>query len=205
MTTAIELIRCADQTTTEWAGGTTTQLAIYPPDASYSGRSFAWRLSTASVDLPESRFTPLPGFQRILMLLSGEILLRHKDHHEKRLRAFDQDRFDGAWSTTSFGRAVDFNLMMAEGVDGSVTAVTLTPDREKNVSPSHAAECCRRRTIALYAYAGCVEISVDDRIHALAEKDILLLHDTPPADTAIQSFQLRSTTPARIIQTVVLY
>ena len=59
------------------------------------------------------------------MLLSGEMLLRHEGHHEQRLRAFEQDRFDGAWNTTSFGRAVDFNLMMAQGVEGDIVAMAL--------------------------------------------------------------------------------
>ena len=203
--TTIELIRHADQTTTEWAGGTTTQLAIHPPGASYAERAFAWRLSTASVDLPESRFTPLPGFRRILMLLSGEMLLRHEGHHEQRLRAFEQDRFDGAWNTTSFGRAVDFNLMMAQGIKGDIAALTLAPDREAVVPAAGAPEHGRCRTIALYACAGGAEVHLGGQSYLLAEKDLLLLHETPAAAPSGEPLRLHSATHARIIRTVVLY
>ena len=31
------------------------------------------------------------------------------------LKAFEQDSFSGEWKTTSFGKVIDFNLMMAQG------------------------------------------------------------------------------------------
>ena len=49
-----------DFVTTTWSGGKTTQLAIAPDGASYAERAFLWRISSATVELEASDFTPLP-------------------------------------------------------------------------------------------------------------------------------------------------
>lgn len=71
------LLRPEDYVTTEWSGGTTTQLAIAPGDAVYADREFLWRLSSATVDLEESDFTPLPDYHRWISTLRGDMLLSH--------------------------------------------------------------------------------------------------------------------------------
>jgi environmental stress-induced protein Ves len=122
----IKLVRREDQTVGTWAGGTTTQLAIWPPEADYKRRDFVWRVSTARVDLEESSFTPLPGFHRLLMILEGGVHLVHEAEglrRERSLNPFEQDAFEGAWNTVSCGRCVDFNLMTAPGCDGRIEAL----------------------------------------------------------------------------------
>lgn len=130
MKTDIELLRKKDQTTGTWAGGTTTQLAIWPANADYKLRTFKWRVSTARVDLEESVFTSLPGIHRHIMILEGAVHLIHEGHHEKHLPAFEQDEFEGDWNTRSLGRCVDFNLMTAAGCDGKIEAVREKPGRD---------------------------------------------------------------------------
>ena len=49
-----KLLTQADQVTTTWSGGTTTQLAIAPEGAVYADRDFLWRLSSAKVELEHS-------------------------------------------------------------------------------------------------------------------------------------------------------
>lgn len=123
MKTSVTLVRKEEQTVGTWAGGTTTQLAIWPPEADYKLRNFMWRISTARVDLEESVFTSLPGFHRLLMILEGSVRLTHEEHHEADLSAFEQDSFEGGWSTTSRGRCVDFNLMTAQESEGKIQAL----------------------------------------------------------------------------------
>jgi hypothetical protein len=122
----IKLVRKEEQSAGSWAGGTTTQLAIWPPEADYKRRDFMWRISTARVDLEESSFTPLPGFHRLLMILEGTVRLVHEAEGVRRelsLNPFEQDAFEGAWSTVSRGRCVDFNLMTAPGCGGRIEAL----------------------------------------------------------------------------------
>ena len=47
-----------DYVVSQWSGGTTTQIAIAPQGAQYGDRTFLWRLSSATVDLDASDFTP---------------------------------------------------------------------------------------------------------------------------------------------------
>jgi environmental stress-induced protein Ves len=121
-----KLVRREDQSVGTWSGGTTTQLAIWPPEADYERRDFVWRISTARVDSEESSFTPLPGFHRILTILEGGVRLVYEAQdlrRERDLRPFEQDEFEGAWNTVSRGRCVDFNLMTAPGCAGRVEAL----------------------------------------------------------------------------------
>ena len=122
----VKVVEKKEQNVAAWAGGVTTQLAIWPPDSDYKQRNFMWRVSTARVDLEESVFTSLPGYHRLLMILEGSIHLTHKFREECRkidLNAFDQDSFEGEWDTTSHGRCVDFNLMTAPCCVGSIEAL----------------------------------------------------------------------------------
>ena len=104
-----------DYTVSRWSGGTTTQIAISPPDASYSARDFLWRISSAVVEDEQSVFPPLPDYDRQLMLLDGSLLLRHDDGEPLRLDAFQVHAFDGGAATESQGRCRDFNLMLRKG------------------------------------------------------------------------------------------
>jgi hypothetical protein len=120
------LVRREEQPVGTWAGGTTTELAIWPPESDYKRRDFTWRVSTARVDLEESPFTPLPGFHRLLMILEGAVRLVHEApglRRERSLQPFEQDAFEGEWHTVSRGRCIDFNLMTAPGCDGRIEAL----------------------------------------------------------------------------------
>lgn len=111
----ITKIDACSQNVSRWSGGTTTQLAIEPTSAVYADRDFIWRVSSAVVELPESDFTPLPDYDRILMILDGELALSHDGGEEYTLRALEQTSFDGASHTFSRGQVTDFNLMMRKG------------------------------------------------------------------------------------------
>lgn len=109
-----------------WSGGTTTQLAIFPPEAVYARRDFLWRISSAAVELEESDFTALPDYERLISTLAGEIVLSHNGGPELRLEPFRVHAFSGADATHSLGRCTDFNLMLRRGrAAGSMEALRL--------------------------------------------------------------------------------
>jgi environmental stress-induced protein Ves len=113
-----------------WKGGTTTQLYIFPENASYEKGDFHFRISTATVESDESTFTRLPGVSRTLLLLSGKMKLVHKDIHSKNLEPFEQDKFLGDWQTKSFGQCVDFNLMTKGTAHGEINVIELLDKKE---------------------------------------------------------------------------
>lgn len=115
-----EIIRKQEQKTSQWSGGTTTELFLYPKDGSYADRNFLFRLSSAYCQDTESVFTSLPGVNRILMVLDGRISLCHQGKRKVTLEPGDQDHFTGDETTTSVGSCVDFNLMMKQNTEGDL-------------------------------------------------------------------------------------
>lgn len=119
-------VRNADQyQTSVWSGGTTTQLFIYPEDGDYKEGNFQARISSATVELQKSEFTSLPGVKRYLMTLEGELDMIHGVNTRVELKPYEVDCFDGGVPTVSFGKVVDFNLMLKNGADGKMEAAVL--------------------------------------------------------------------------------
>lgn len=73
----ITQLTAADFRTSTWSGGTTTELFLYPENGSYAARDFLFRISSATVDLEESDFTPLQGVERYITPLEGSFVLAH--------------------------------------------------------------------------------------------------------------------------------
>ncbi|MGM9517574.1 MAG: HutD family protein [Acidaminococcus sp.] len=104
--------------TTRWSGGTTTEFYIAPEGSSYARRDFQIRISSATVDDPESDFTLLPDYNRIICPLEGGFTLTFPEDGNRQitLGPLEEVFFDGAWHTHSVGRAVDFNVMTRKGL-----------------------------------------------------------------------------------------
>jgi environmental stress-induced protein Ves len=119
--------------TATWAGGTTTQLAIFPATAEYKKFDFDYRISYATVEVDESTFTFMPGVTRHLMILKGALEIDHTDRYKKSLSKFDTDVFSGEWPTTAKGKVMDFNLMTRGNASGKLEAIVLYAGTEKEV------------------------------------------------------------------------
>ena len=129
----IKIIKKDKLSTSKWSGGTTTQLYIYPEDELYENRNFIFRISSAKVDLEESTFTKLPNIKRRIMILDGKLKLIHENHHSVTLEKFQQDTFYGHWNTKSYGKVIDFNLMLNENADGFIEHINLENEKIINV------------------------------------------------------------------------
>ncbi|HRW63813.1 MAG TPA: HutD family protein, partial [Bacteroidales bacterium] len=95
---------------------------------------FLFRISTATVETEESVFTKLPGIQRKLMILDGEIKIEHEGYHSKIIKKFEQDEFNGDWNTKSYGKATDFNLMTREMASGEIEAYTVSDFKKLKIN-----------------------------------------------------------------------
>lgn len=175
----IEVIRKDKYRTSAWSGGTTTELYIYPKDSLYGDGNFKWRLSSAKVEVEKSTFTYLPGVSRLIMVIEGELLLKHEGHHDARLKAFEQDSFSGDWVTTSFGKVVDFNLMMAQGYKGNLEVISISVGEFKDIllyNDINYVEKFHQITEAFYVVKGNVEITAGgNRKTNLNEGDLVLI------------------------------
>lgn len=175
MKNGIRLIQKHEHKTSQWSGGTTTQLMIYPEDAQYSERNFLWRISSAKVEIEESTFTYLPGIQRIIMIINGCMTLEHEGHHSVTLAPFQQDTFMGDWTTTSVGKVTDFNLMMAEGCEGRLESIVLKENEEAQISLGEGTKKNHRMTEVFYLVEGTVAVEVQGKKLQLQEEDLFAL------------------------------
>ena len=172
-------LKPADYLTTQWSGGTTTQLAIAPRGAVYADRDFLWRLSSATVELDESDFTALPAYDRVISTLRGDMTLTHNGGERLTLHPYEVHTFSGADDTHSWGRCTDFNLMLRRGqCRGCVTAHF-----------PHGAETLtlhEGETALLYCGEGSATLRTDGGTLTLAAHESVLIEDAP-AQLAIES------------------
>lgn len=158
--------------TTNWSGGSTTELFIYPPESDFQRRDFDFRLSTATVEVVKSIFTPLPGISRTLMVLDGQMTLTHENHHSKTLKTFDVDNFDGGWNTQSNGRCIDFNLMTKGNATGELDHLTLNK-KETNIVELSS----RYKWVFIYLNRGSLNISSENEKLNINEGDLIAVSD----------------------------
>lgn len=129
----LQVLTKDDFVTTEWTGGTTTQIGIFPETAIYADRDFTFRISSATVDDETSTFTPLPDYSRLITVLEGNMKLKIGDFPAKEIRRGIFTAFDGASHVISEGRCRDFNVMMRKGICTG-TAEMIRGDRGKSRS-----------------------------------------------------------------------
>lgn len=168
-----------DYTVSRWSGGSTTQLAIFPPGAVYARQNFLWRLSSATVELERSDFTPLPDYQRYITVLDGAMALAHDGGSPLSLVPGQVHTFDGGSVTCSEGRCTDYNLMVRKGrCTGSLSALALPGGGRRTVAPGGTlAVFCRSGSVTLTAGAETVTLAPGEC--ALAEETVTLAAEQP--------------------------
>jgi len=116
--------------TVSWANGTSTELFVYPSNGNFQTRDFIFRISTATVEAEETTFSDFSGLTRILLPLKGKLTLIHEGRYTKELEPFEQDQFDGAWSTRSKGKVQDFNVIFNKQTTAKVIHHALMSEEE---------------------------------------------------------------------------
>lgn len=123
--TQITRLTASDYQTSNWSGGKTTQVFLYPAAASYTDRTFDFRLSTATIEQEVSQFSQLEGFQRILMTLDQPITIHnHTLKQTIQLAPFTSYAFDGGDEIVSQGTCQDFNLIYTPNYQGYMKVIS---------------------------------------------------------------------------------
>lgn len=107
----IKKLSKSDYLTTEWSGGTTSQITIYPKNANVREKNFIYRISSAVVKV-DSTFTKYSGFTRYITTLDNNIVLNNKN-----LNPLQIHKFSGDDETSSVGNCIDFNLICNENYE----------------------------------------------------------------------------------------
>ncbi|NVM93591.1 HutD family protein [Arthrobacter wenxiniae] len=135
----MEIVRYASLTPAPWAngGGTTRQIAAGTAGSitlgsGAKGDPWDWRISIAEV-AKAGPFSVLPGIDRILTIIDGDLIALTVDRTEQALEKFRPFRFSGDSSTSATlptGSLMDLNLMTRRGVfKGYATILELSRKR----------------------------------------------------------------------------
>lgn len=161
MTWEVKIKHQEEQSISKWSGGTTTELALYPPSSSYKGRDFLWRISTAIVEDAKSTFTNLPAYNRIIMPLRGDTLkLHHQNHYDKELHSLETDSFHGSWTTISEGKVQDFNLIFTDDCGGCIHGYRIKKNLTINTNLTSLSGTGEVVAMSLYVVGGAVNVAI---------------------------------------------
>ena len=123
----MEIIRRASLTAVPWAGGTSRQIAAGPDP-----KNWDWRLSIAEIT-KAGPFTPMPGMDRIITVVEGELIALTVNGVEQALEKYRPFRFSGDSTTSATlptGALKDLNLMTRRGTfKGYATIIELSKKR----------------------------------------------------------------------------
>ena len=142
-----------DYKVSRWSGGDTTEIYLYPEDGDYKSGNFQLRISSATVEADRSEFTSLPGVERYLMIFQGHLDMVHGEEKKVSLEPYEVDRFDGGVPTVSYGKVVDFNLMLKNGAKGRMEALCLEAGQKFEIIPDED-----ENFLAVYVRKGEIQI-----------------------------------------------
>lgn len=180
MSVAIRHITPAEYVTTRWGGGATTQIAIAPAGAQYADRDFLWRVSSATVELEASDFTPLPDYERFLSTLRGFVRVFHDSGAPLALTPGNIHRFDGGAVTRSEGTCTDFNLMLRKGkCGGEMRCLHLGEHGEARLSPT-VGPAGAHHTFLVYCAEGDGELFAAGEAVCFAKGEAAQAENTEP-------------------------
>ena len=147
-----------DYKKSQWSGGSTTELYISPDNGNYSTLDFKLRISLAKVKVPKTTFTPLKGVSRKLMVLQGDIILKHEDHHSQQLRKFDVDSFEGSWNTTSIGHSTNFNVISLGTLKNLLIGEKMRPQGNSHIDFDK-----KWNNLFIYVFSGNLEVEIKQK------------------------------------------
>ncbi len=166
----------------KWSGGTTTQLYIFPEGSDYKTKNFDFRISTATVELEESDFTPLEGINRVIMSLSGKISLKHDENMPLELAPLQIHSFSGGSKTKSYGKCTDFNLMSTSGTKAEMSYWEISAENSITFVPQKSII-----KVFFYVYNGDAIFQLDSDIINLDSGDFLAIDNPEAGEIAISS------------------
>lgn len=174
----------------KWSGGNTRELAIFPEKAKYLDRDFMWRLSSADSDLEESSFTKLPDYDRILMVLEGDVVLAHGDERTASLKALEQDSFDGAVKTKCFGKLEkDYNLIYRKGSTARMELIETDSNAKAIETGLAAGEMGFAGEVAasygIYTIEGYTVVSVNGQTEMVKADEQMIINCEPGEEIAL--------------------
>lgn len=200
MSNNIKLIKKEDFIITNWSGGKTTQIYIYPEDANYKNMNFKFRISSATVELDQSEFTKLDEVYRFITPLDKKLKLTHNHKDFIELAPFEVYGFDGGLDTTSYGIAKDFNLMLANGAVGSLISIYIDKEYILETSEIITQSSINAIWITICPIDDNLIVEFDGITYILKSMETLIISST---DKITCSIKMQSTNPVNSLVSII--
>lgn len=108
----------------KWSAGVTTEVFIYPENASVGEKNFDFRISSATCNEKVSNYTPYKGFNRYITPIDNVMNIETAGEKFK-LNPFEVLFFNGDDDTKSSGDVRDFNLIYKKGLEAKMYALNI--------------------------------------------------------------------------------
>jgi len=201
----IKIIKVDKFKLSNWSGGTTTEMFIYPENSKYTEKNFKWRISSATIDSDVSNFTNLPGISRELMVIQGSTTLEHANHYSVDLKPFDKDSFKGEWTTKSYGSVVDFNLMTTDGCIGKINCLVIESRKQFKLSFKVNNNQYKKQMKYYYSPQQDFLMVANNQNYLVNKKELVCITKSEKSDLS-EVYILNSTSEdKKIIETIVYY
>lgn len=182
--------------TSDWSGGKTTEMFIYPRGSNYKSLDFKCRISSATVELEESDFTRLKNVNRFITTLDNKIKLTHDYQNYIELKPYEIYEFDGGITTYSIGKVVDFNLMLANGAKGYLINESIDEESIIEVLPIDGSY--EKEFEVFYSHEQSVTFIIDNNETILMPRELLILNINNK--DRISYFKIKSGKPCNILR-----
>ena len=167
----MRILRAADRIATPWknGGGTTREVAAFPPGAGLD--AFAWRISLADI-AADGPFSAFPGVDRVLTVIDGAGLVLDVEGRTVTLDAASPPlAFPGEAKVAARpagGPIRDLNLMVRRDAGQG---------RVRRLAVEGAVQITRRADVTLVLALDALRISTPDGVADLGPLDAVLLND----------------------------
>lgn len=164
-TPSIHIIHADQYRTSDWTGGQTTEIFIFPEGSAYAHRDFLFRVSAARVMVSPSDFTLLEDYDRILMSTENPVELQQQGA-SLWLEPFIPYAFSGTIPTHCIGTTADFNVMMRKDNRASLELISFEELYEAELAPN---------AITLFYVAEAQQCLTCNDAYDLMQKDSLVI------------------------------
>ncbi len=115
----MKIIERKDFKSSQWTGGETDEIIIFPEGADFKDRTFLYRISSATCNLDSSKFSPYDGYRRFITPLDYDLILKNAGE-DVTVKPFEIYEFNGSDDVSSYSKVRDFNLILKENLDGEL-------------------------------------------------------------------------------------
>ncbi|MGO1580274.1 MAG: HutD family protein [Peptoniphilaceae bacterium] len=123
----MRFIKKNDFKTSDWSGGETSELMIFPEGKNFKNRDFEYRISSATCNLDFSKFSDFSGYKRFITPLD-KILILKVNGEEIKLEPFEILEFSGSDDVSSHSKVRDFNLIVKDGISANMYSEKIDKD-----------------------------------------------------------------------------